>query len=226
MRTQRGRWLDSDPVVVVPLPRAGRHRRPASGACLMELVSAVTGQVWNDHPPAVHPTLGVLARHVNDLLSTDQQRRRLLALVPHLLDTASADAGMTGAVALPVLHAAAAVSSADRPRRALVGLDAASSLLAAPTRAPRRTVARHTLRVHRAMRQAVRALVAGSAEPRRTDDMLVDLLRESSCRSKPAWRPRCRRIGERSARAIGGRAAPRADRLAARRTAGDALHVR
>lgn len=71
--------------VHVPLLRSGRHLRPADGACLTELAAALTTGIWTDHPPSLHPTIGRLARQVNDLTS-DSARNRLLEILPGLLD--------------------------------------------------------------------------------------------------------------------------------------------
>src|SRR4051794_29415504 len=72
----------------LPVLSAGKHRRPRSGACLMEYASYLAGEKWSDHPACTHPLLGELARQVNDFIS-DDARQALVELVPDLI-------GLTG----------------------------------------------------------------------------------------------------------------------------------
>ena len=68
---------------------AGRHRDPAEGRCLLELVSTLAGERWSDHPRCVHPVLGSIARRINDACS-DAARDELIPLAAALIGTASA----------------------------------------------------------------------------------------------------------------------------------------
>jgi hypothetical protein len=70
---------------LVELLGAGCHCHPRTGGCLLEMVSTVPGGVWTDRPPGLDPTLGYLARMVNDVMS-DTQRPALAPLVPSLAE--------------------------------------------------------------------------------------------------------------------------------------------
>jgi hypothetical protein len=70
-------------VHLVPLLSAGPHYHPRKGGCLLELVSALPGGAWTDHPPGIDPVFGVLARAVNDA-TTDAQRPALAQLISWL----------------------------------------------------------------------------------------------------------------------------------------------
>jgi hypothetical protein len=65
----------------------GRHRGPADGQCLLELVSVLAGEPWSDHPRCVHPVLAAVARRVNDEC-TDSRRPQLVAFARPLIGTA------------------------------------------------------------------------------------------------------------------------------------------
>jgi hypothetical protein len=74
----------------LPLLSRGKHRRPRSGACVMEYASFLAGEKWSDHPACTHPLLGELARHVNDFIS-DEARQGLVELVPDMIGLTGAD---------------------------------------------------------------------------------------------------------------------------------------
>jgi hypothetical protein len=96
-------------VHLVTLLAAGSHGHPRKGGCLLEVVSTLPGGPWTDHPRAVDPVLGVLARAVNDRTSRPE-RPALAPLIPWLatlphtpdLDAASVVAATAAAAALPV----------------------------------------------------------------------------------------------------------------------------
>ena len=67
--------------VDVPVLRRGFHPHPRRGACLMELVGALSGGCWTDRPASVHPVLAAACRAVNDRMD-DGGRASLLAFVP------------------------------------------------------------------------------------------------------------------------------------------------
>lgn len=96
---------------VLPELRAGKHRRPEQGGCLMEWTSLLAGERWSDHPACTHPLLAHLARSVNDIVD-DGGRADLARLVPDLVGTTSDDpsweleiADVTARHALPVARA-------------------------------------------------------------------------------------------------------------------------
>lgn len=69
---------------------AGTHLAPEDGNCLMEAVSAMTGDRWTDAPSSTHPLLAHLARLVNDAVS-DDRRDGLATFIPDLIGTNSSD---------------------------------------------------------------------------------------------------------------------------------------
>jgi len=73
----------SEPFEIRVLSR-GRHPHPHKGACLMELVGAIPGGPWTDHPACTPPVLAHLARTVNDH-TTPHGRTRLARLIPYLI---------------------------------------------------------------------------------------------------------------------------------------------
>jgi hypothetical protein len=107
----------------LPLLGAGAHLSPSQGACLMEYVSVLAGEVFSDHPRCTDPVLAHLARLVNDATS-DDGRPRLVRFAPDL-----AAAGRREPAAAPAVVAAALrVALALRPtswtlRRHLSGAD-------------------------------------------------------------------------------------------------------
>jgi hypothetical protein len=91
----------------VPLLGLGRHAHPRRGGCLMELVGAVAGGPWTDHPLCTPPVLAQVARTVNDKSST-QTRPLLATLIPYLISEYDELRGVHAdiAVSLAVLDAA------------------------------------------------------------------------------------------------------------------------
>lgn len=77
---------DAIPPAGLPVLGIGRHRTPEQGSCLMEYVSVLAGCRFSDHPRCTHPTLGALARGINDTTS-DAGRLRLAMLAPELIGT-------------------------------------------------------------------------------------------------------------------------------------------
>lgn len=113
--------FDEDDVIDVPLLRAGRHLNPRKGACLTELVAALTGDVWTDRPAQVHRTLARVARSVNDLTG-DPGRLGLLTLLPGLIGTSSprdrAESNRVRAAVVATLASASHAEAASwRPTR-------------------------------------------------------------------------------------------------------------
>src|SRR4051812_32648626 len=57
---------------------AGRHRSPDEGACVMEVVSMLSGLSFTDHPATACPVIGSFLRAYNDV-ARDADRQALLA---------------------------------------------------------------------------------------------------------------------------------------------------
>lgn len=95
---------------------AGTHLAPEDGTCLMEAVSAVTGDRWTDAPSSTHPLLAHLARLVNDAVS-DDRRDDLVAFVPDLIGTNSADPLVHARLALACTSFALTVDDSPSLRR-------------------------------------------------------------------------------------------------------------
>jgi hypothetical protein len=99
----------------LPELQAGAHLSPEDGACLMEYVSVLSGAPFNDHPRCTDPTLGALARLVNDSCS-DARRPLLTAFAPLLAAAAPVDACRTAAIVRAVVRTAS-VAAGDTPLR-------------------------------------------------------------------------------------------------------------
>lgn len=113
----------------LPLLVAGRHVRPADGACFMEFASVLAGERFSDHPRCTHALLAALARAVNDTVD-DATRQQLLPLVPTVIGVRRPHA---------LLSAATVVTMTGR---ALLVAPDSAQLRAAHTRAKRRLAAR------------------------------------------------------------------------------------
>lgn len=73
---------------LMPVLSKGAHSGPKDGACVMEMVSYLAGEVWSDSPACTHPVLASMARSVNDRLP-DSERHRLVPLIGRLFGTAA-----------------------------------------------------------------------------------------------------------------------------------------
>jgi hypothetical protein len=113
----------------IPVLSRGRHRRPAKGACFMELASFLAGERWSDHPKCTHSLLSSLARTVNDCTS-DAGRSRLAVLIPSVIGLTSEDLRVDATIALRSARTALPVASADRQRVMAVAVLAADRVLA------------------------------------------------------------------------------------------------
>lgn len=72
----------------MPRVRRGSHvAGGAFGACIMEYASFIAGEEWSDSPQCVDRTLAKAARDVNDAMTDDLGRARLLELLPRLMAT-------------------------------------------------------------------------------------------------------------------------------------------
>ena len=65
----------------------GSHSDPEDGHCLLEVVSMLAGQPFNDQPPCVSPVLRAYGTALNDRWN-DEQRQKLLPYAPRMLNTA------------------------------------------------------------------------------------------------------------------------------------------
>lgn len=66
---------------------AGYHKNFNDGACALELVSYVAGELWSDHPKCVCPVLGTFFRAWNDVLSDDERDATLRPFLRRLIGT-------------------------------------------------------------------------------------------------------------------------------------------
>ncbi len=69
---------------------AGKHVSVEDGMCAMELVAFLDGGPHTDHPRCASETISDFVRHINDHLP-DNLRHRLLAYVPRIIGTVSAE---------------------------------------------------------------------------------------------------------------------------------------
>lgn len=70
----------------MPTLSHGGHRDPKQGACVMEMVSFITGEKWTDHPRTVHSALAEIARTTNDFVS-DDNRSIIANMIPRFIGT-------------------------------------------------------------------------------------------------------------------------------------------
>ena len=106
---------DVQPPDLLPILSPGKHRRPRTGACFMELVSLLAGERWSDHPACTHPLLAAVARHVNDHTS-DAGRQRLAQLIPSVIGLTGEDPHIDARMALRSATMALPVVAANRQR--------------------------------------------------------------------------------------------------------------
>ncbi|GAA0951030.1 hypothetical protein [Nonomuraea longicatena] len=113
----------------LPVLSRGKHRNPKRGACFMELASYLAGERWSDHPACTHPLLAALARLVNDNTS-DDNRGKLLGLVPSIIGLTSDDLRVDATIALRSATTALPVAAAERQLALAVSVLAAEEMLA------------------------------------------------------------------------------------------------
>jgi hypothetical protein len=74
----------------MPVLSAGAHPGgPTTGACVMEYISFLAGEKWTDFPSCTNRVLAKAAQYANDNLG-DDERQRLLPLLPRLMNTSQA----------------------------------------------------------------------------------------------------------------------------------------
>jgi hypothetical protein len=105
----------------LPLLSRGRHRRPKSGACLMEYASYLAGEKWSDHPACTHPLLAELARQVNDFTS-DATRQTLVELLPDLIGRTGTDLHIDVRIALRAARTALPIAAEGHQRIMAAGI--------------------------------------------------------------------------------------------------------
>ena len=72
------KWLED-----APLKLTYGVGHPETGGCWMAALSVYSGVSWSDHPPCVCPIIRVLCISLNDKLSSDEARGRIIG--PHIL---------------------------------------------------------------------------------------------------------------------------------------------
>ncbi|MEO6533600.1 MAG: hypothetical protein ABIO06_08505 [Pseudolysinimonas sp.] len=114
---------------LVPTLSAGRHRSARKGACFMEFASFLAGERWSDHPRCTDPTLGTLARAVNDTVR-DNRRGELVSDIPRVIGLRGDELRLGLVVALRAATMALPVASMERQRALAVGIIATTDALA------------------------------------------------------------------------------------------------
>lgn len=114
---------------LVPTLSAGRHRSARKGACFMEFASYLAGERWSDHPNCTDPTLGTLARAVNDTVR-DSRRGELISDIPRVIGLRGDELRLGLIVALRAATMALPVASMERQRALAVGIIATTDALA------------------------------------------------------------------------------------------------
>lgn len=113
----------------MPVLSAGRHRLHLGGACFMEYASYLAGERWSDHPRCTDGTLALLARGVNDLVP-DEDRGRLVPLIPSVVGLVDDDGAIATAVAVTAATHALPIANETRQRALAAGLLSIDALLA------------------------------------------------------------------------------------------------
>ena len=129
----------------MPILSRGRHRNPKRGACFMELASYLAGERWSDHPACTHPLLAALARLVNDNTG-DENRGKLIQLVPSIIGLTSDDLRVDARIALRCATSALPVAAAERQLALAVSVLAAEEMTARLDGAPSGRVGEMSLR--------------------------------------------------------------------------------
>lgn len=114
---------------LVPTLSAGRHRSARKGACFMEFASFLAGERWSDHPSCTDPTLGTLARAVNDTV-TDGRRGELTIDIPRVIGLRGDDLRLGLVVSLRAALTALPVANMERQRALAVAVIATTDALA------------------------------------------------------------------------------------------------
>lgn len=86
----------------LPTLAPGAHNEGDGKACVMEFVSVLAGEQWSDKPNCTLLPIAYVAQRVNDVLS-DENRNRLLPLIPRLIGTNPDDDAMKVKAAKAIL---------------------------------------------------------------------------------------------------------------------------
>lgn len=73
--------------LILPILSEGAHESPKEGACFMEFVSYLAGEVWSDAPACSDPMLGVFMQRINDQINDPGQRSKLAELIPQVINS-------------------------------------------------------------------------------------------------------------------------------------------
>lgn len=95
----------------------------------MEMASYLAGERWSDHPRCTHPLLASVARLVNDLTS-DDNRRRLVPLIPDVIGLTTSDPRADVRIALRCATTALPIASGERQNALAVAVLACERTLA------------------------------------------------------------------------------------------------
>jgi hypothetical protein len=69
----------------MPELSGGKHLKPEQGACVMELVSLLTGDAWTDFPACTEPAVSRAAQAVNDFTPDEERSAKLLPFLEELM---------------------------------------------------------------------------------------------------------------------------------------------
>ena len=114
---------------LVPTLSAGHHRSARKGACFMEFASYLAGERWSDHPSCTDPTLGTLARAVNDTMR-DSRRGELVTDIPRVIGLRGDELRLGLVIALRAAVMGLPVASMERQRALAVAIIATTDALA------------------------------------------------------------------------------------------------
>lgn len=70
----------------IPVLSGGSHDDPSQGACVMEMVSFMSGDKWTDFPECTDYGIAIVAQNVNDKL-TDEDRHLIMSQFDRLFNT-------------------------------------------------------------------------------------------------------------------------------------------
>jgi hypothetical protein len=122
MNPQKGKEMTSrqkiTPLRLAGLPRLhkGKSPNPSDGACIMQYVSLIRYERFNDAPRCVNVVVRRLAISVNDLSRDEERENRLMPLVHRMMDTQ----GLTSEQRRQLVRwlSAASVEAAEARRKA------------------------------------------------------------------------------------------------------------
>jgi hypothetical protein len=119
----------------------GKHATPASGACVMELASMLSGEEFSDHPTSVCPVIAAFLRAYND--AVDDRRRQ------DLYRYAAEAVGTRGGAELTRIRARRCLDELRATRRSPLTALVVPRALPASVPAMERVAARLAREIHR-----------------------------------------------------------------------------